>query len=36
MMQGDVYDKDKQTVCPECGSDDLIMKELRLFVKNVV
>ena len=24
VMQGDVYDKDKQTVCPECGSDKLI------------
>ena len=23
-MQGDVYDKDKQTVCPECGSTELI------------
>ena len=23
-MQGDVYDKDKQTVCPECGSKELI------------
>ena len=24
IMQGDVYDKDKQTVCPECGSTELI------------